>query len=913
MARLIQVCGDPTVDWLRVHNEDVVVRGGVYFWQKQKETSRVRLSSKPGGAAMVLDLLQEMIDDEAKVEGTILEDELLSRPKDYRITTSWTMWKEFVNPGFGRNAYRLGEWQEFEPGYWDYSLGRLFGTPDLLVIWDSGLGFRSTSEGWPEILKTTGGTQPGHIIIKLGQYNDGQNNPLLNRITELGLNDRTTIISSLSDLRSCAVKVGVSLSWERMLEEVVAAVLSPNCPFVDENGLIKYKQVVIPVSMSGAIIVGREENTLIFDRSGQEGDFSARFPGQMIGDNCCIVAALAASWAQEQEEVDWAEAALLGVELARLLHIIGYKVVEADGYKYLEFPYAAIAKVYRGLKKGEMPLEHFLYQGQIGDLGVFRDKNHLAVHHPGNWTILESNLLNEQEEESLGRHRHSVKAVNEIARDIVVRGPQAALLNIPVETIGAWCSADRQEIEGVRGVNNAMWDYLQLKNPQTPLSVAVFGPPGAGKSFVIKEIARGLGINEEAQLTFNLSQFESPAELRTAFHLISDLNLKGRMPLVFWDEFDTPCEGQPLGWLRYFLAPMQDGEFTHQGISHSYEEFRSGNDQEDRAAKKPDFISRLRAYINIRSINGSPNTVEDRLYMVRRAFILRHYLETNAPQIKHNEHLEIEPGVLDAFLLVTKYKHGTRSMENLLKMSSLADKRKYELSSLPPDHIIEMNVNLKEFKDLTRLGHREMLKIGILGHTKLDPQQIEELRKAVERAIDFIEQEFPDHYLTVLSPLADGAERMVAQEFMRRDTHLIPVLPVPLEEYLNDFGSTDDFRLDPPGAELRREFRYWLSECAIDLIEMPMTPTRRAAYVQAGCFIAEHSDVILAVWDGEHSGEGTITAQILTGAENLYKPICHIWAANFKPELPSTLAEEKSGMIRYRRFPSQTPNIWTEL
>jgi hypothetical protein len=40
-------------------------------------------------------------------------------------------------------------------------------------------------------------------------------------------------------------------------------------------------------------------------------------------------------------------------------------------------------------------------------------------------------------------------------------------------------------------------------------------------------------------LTFNLSQFESPDELQNAFHQIRDLNLHGKMPLVFWTNLTT--------------------------------------------------------------------------------------------------------------------------------------------------------------------------------------------------------------------------------------------------------------------------------------------------------------------------------------------------------------------------------------
>jgi len=847
MKPLIQICGDPTVDWFRIHDEDIIVRGGVYYWKKPAEDAKVRLSSKPGGSAGVLQLLKTMIPATiANVEGASLDEELLNRPKDNRVTTSWTLWREFPNPGFNSKSFRIEKWHEFEPGYWDYPAARLHGHPDLLIVQDSGLGFRACQEGWPKTLTNDDlENQPRDIIFKLGQYNDSQPNPLLDRIVELGLADRTTIVTTLSDLRSCVVKIGLSLSWERMLEEVVAAVFNPNCPFVDPRGTgLKYKQVIVTMGESGVIIVEDRTSTIIFDRSGQEGDFASRFPGQMMGYHSCLLGAMAAVWAESPEKMDWIEASSIGTKLARTLHTQGYEVVKKDHHQYLQFPGQAMADAYLMLKYAINIPTDYIYD-QITDLGIFSAENDALINKIDweHWTILEENLLRNKKYRDSFHDPQS--AVNECARNIVVKGPLVSLPDVPVEIFGAWSSADRQEIEGVRSVNNAMKDYLELKHPEKPLCVAVFGPPGAGKSFVVNEITRGLGIKAEAQLTFNLSQFESPEELQIAFSEIRDLNLKGILPLVFWDEFDTPCAGHNLGWLRYFLAPMQDGEFSDHGVArplgggihvfagatrHSFEEFQIGDTAENRAAKKPDFISRLRAYINIRGINGNPNTIEDRLFIIRRAFVLRQYLESNAPQILTSGAFAIEAGVLDAFLRVTKYTHGSRSLENLIKMSSLADKRKFELSSLPPDNIIEMHVNIKEFNALTQMGYREMLRIGIAGHDDLAPDQISRLEAAVDEVINFIEGQFAQHYLTVFSPLAAGADRLVARRLLNRAaTRLIAILPIAQDDYINEFGPTDDYRVDSQGAELRQELKYWLAQKAVEIIEMPPSPTRHRA------------------------------------------------------------------------------------
>jgi hypothetical protein len=930
---LIQVCGDPTVDWFRIHNEDITVRGGVYYWQGYGENDRVGLSSQPGGYALVCEVLKALLSEQnAIVDGVPLAADLLNCPQDRQVTTSWTLWKEFSNViGHGK-AYRLWKWHEFETAKWDYQSARLEGQPDLLLIQDSGLGFRFCEEGWPEALNLTdgqNGTLPLQIIVKLGQYYNGLANPLLTRIAQLGLEDRTIVLSSLSDLRACAVKVSASLSWEKILEEVVSAVLSPQCPFLDENsGIIKYQQVIVPIELSGAVVVGRDHHALIFDRNGQEGDFTNLYPGQIIGDNTCILSALAAIWAHDGLATDWLEATRVGIQLARLLQVNGYEVVPSMRHKHLQFPFQVIASAFRDWFAKRSDPEGLSNLINTSQLGIFVDKSRSALVNPGRWTILEGTLLRNPGAKGL-QAEDCANSVRDCARNVVVLGPHQALQGVPVEIIGGWSSADRQEIEGVRSVHNAMREYCRLKNPEVPLCVAVFGPPGSGKSFVIKEIARGLGIEEKAQLIFNLSQFESPTELQNAFHQARDINLKGKLPLVFWDEFDTPCSGQPLGWLRYFLAPMQDGEFTHEGLSHplgggiyvfagatrhSFAEFSGHDSAEDRAAKKPDFVSRLRAYINIKGINGNPNSVEDRLYVIRRAFILRQYLEMNAAHLENSGMYAIDPSVLDAFLLVSRYRHGTRSLENLLKMSSLADKRKYELSSLPPDHIVEMHVNLQEFSDLTKLGHRDLLRIGITGHVNLDPEERDLLIRSINKVITLLEEQFPSHYLTVFSPLAAGADRLVARELLRSETaRLIAVLPFNRQAYLESFGSSDDYYQDPAGAELRSEINYWLNNRAIEIIEMPPTPTRREAYLRAGQFIAEHSNVIIVVWDGNRRQYASVTAQVVARAEDLKIPICHIWAQNFRQESCQANVKPRQGEIRYKNFPGQPLDVWTSI
>jgi hypothetical protein len=73
-------------------------------------------------------------------------------------------------------------------------------------------------------------------------------------------------------------------------------------------------------------------------------------------------------------------------------------------------------------------------------------------------------------------------------------------------------------------------------------------------------------------------------------------------------------------------------------------------------------------------------------------------------------------------------------METLVKMSNIKNKRKYEYSCLPPDQVMGMHVNIKEFLDLAKFGHREMMRIGITGHIGLNPAETDAIEQGIHAA-----------------------------------------------------------------------------------------------------------------------------------------------------------------------------------
>ncbi len=334
--------------------------------------------------------------------------------------------------------------------------------------------------------------------------------------------------------------------------------------------------------------------------------------------------------------------------------------------------------------------------------------------------------------------------IGALGRQIVMDGPETALHDVPLGQFGKLLTIDRREIESLRSIRSLVAEYSRQRQLNRPLSIAVFGFPGSGKSFGIKEIASSLLPGQIDVKEFNLSQFSDEADLLSSLHQVRDVSLSGKLPLVFWDEFDTSLLGQPLGWLRHFLAPMQDGAFQEGqivhpigrcifvfagGTCHALEQFGKGISPEAyRAAKVPDFVSRLKGYVNILGPNRT--SPQDSYFALRRAILLRSILSIRVPQIFESGdgkgRLNIDQGVLRALLATSEYRHGARSIESLIAMSQLTGKTSFERSSLPSETQLDLHVHGREFLALVQKLELEgeiLEKMAIAAHEFYCSQQ----------------------------------------------------------------------------------------------------------------------------------------------------------------------------------------------
>lgn len=167
------------------------------------------------------------------------------------------------------------------------------------------------------------------------------------------------------------------------------------------------------------------------------------------------------------------------------------------------------------------------------------------------------------------------------------------------------------------------------------------------------------------------------------------------------------------------------------------------------------------------------------------------------------------------------------------------------MDNSPPD-ISEYKVQKHDFP-----------RIGVTGHRKIENVQL--LRKSVQRALSLIDNIMRERLKNtqytyhVISPLAEGADRLVVKEVMEwkglndvDDPSLEVVIPLPKEDYIRDFESSKS----------KAEFEELLS-IARSINTLEKTVTREVAYENVGRYVVDNCDFFIAIWDGKPAvGQG---------------------------------------------------------
>jgi hypothetical protein len=707
MVGKIVVAGDVTIDWLQFEK----LYGNSHNWEL---FDGIKMVPFEGGAI----LLAKMVEKATNINVSKHELESISDipPKD--VIHSVALLGKYKDKE-GNSVYKVKKYCGFsgpdKGSPTPIKLKNDIANPDLVIIDDAGNGFRDFEDAWPQILKD----DKKNPVVLMKMSRPLYNGKLWDSVSK-NHKEKLVVVVSVNDLREQGVNISRRISWERTAQDFLWQILNNE----DIVQLKECSNLIVRLGIEGAIHYQYNDDnpkaTIYYDPMEAEDGYRDKDKGEMQGFGCAFVAAIAsqivANGPNDLEGIP--DGIKNGIESSKKL--LDYGFGEYGGE--IHYPYDEIFGKYpNNIAESEIPSD--------------------TLDGKKFWTILGS------------KEKWELK---DMVRQIVEEGTENLFIDAPVGSFGGLVTVDRSEIENYHSIRNLMREYLKKGKSERPLSIAVFGPPGSGKSFGVTQLAKTIDPDRVKKIEFNVSQFNEPSDLIVALQKVRDKVLEGKIPLVFFDEFDSSFGDVELGWLKYFLAPMQDGEFkdgesVHPigqcifvfagGTSNSFElfsreEFDDGMGEEEqkqsllkfRSAKGTDFISRLRGYINIMGPNEYAKG--DNFYTVRRAILLRSLLDRKASHLlDDNDILSIDSGVLSAFINITEYKHGVRSMEAIIDMSMLSDRNTFEQSALPAEKQLELLVDSQLFTKLVvknTLFGDSIEKMAIQIHEKYREDQIDE-------------------------------------------------------------------------------------------------------------------------------------------------------------------------------------------
>lgn len=538
------------------------------------------------------------------------------------------------------------------------------------------------------------------------------------------LGERFTLFCRLSDLETTRMEMDASVNWETIVAMCLRALRTPEVGLWDSRCGSFLCHIVIEMFPHAILYVGPEA---VFFRY-RKGSLPEKSSSRKRGSVPCydsMVTAMLTMRALRNHGVDFCRQSFFDFS-SQILH--NWKQLDDHGYHFdngLQLP----------------PLDcHLACPGDLScscaDDSIAADPTFIQLPYftpefDQSLELAAAQAWGEKKKAALRsffRHSYSypkehkeeggthvgyidvIMFVLHCLKEEVNRG--AGFDTLPIFQIGHLRTTDPAEIDPVITLQQVMDSYVSKESVLRPLCIGVFGPPGSGKSFAVRQvadvIAKGYSSSPFVFFEFNLTQFASPDEINAAIDPIRAAVAQGKVPIAFWDEFDCRYNGNEFGYLRYFLPAMQDGVTYVQGIPYhigraifafaggvkasweDMEKLLAPKKQKDlqraKTLKIPDFMSRLRVVLDIDGIEvpdyllketASEEELEElRRVLLKRAFIIAHQMQT------HWKSAARKTSGLLLRLLLADYKFGARSIEAVIEASRASDRLVYGLPEL---------------------------------------------------------------------------------------------------------------------------------------------------------------------------------------------------------------------------------------
>lgn len=154
----------------------------------------------------------------------------------------------------------------------------------------------------------------------------------------------------------------------------------------------------------------------------------------------------------------------------------------------------------------------------------------------------------ESEEKSAFEDAVALVSFKYTSKRQTIKAPTAVIKNF--EQLFAFT---QEEVDQLSALRDLIVRYVVQRSPAHPLCLAVFGPPGSGKSFAVKQIRKVAEAEKRVKdlklklpLTIvNLTQVSDSIDLGRVIARIAGEQDEDTVPIVFFDEFDASRNSAP--------------------------------------------------------------------------------------------------------------------------------------------------------------------------------------------------------------------------------------------------------------------------------------------------------------------------------------------------------------------------------
>lgn len=165
-------------------------------------------------------------------------------------------------------------------------------------------------------------------------------------------------------------------------------------------------------------------------------------------------------------------------------------------------------------------------------------------------------------------------------------------------------------------------------------------------------------------------------------------------------------------------------------------------------------------------------------------------------------------------------------------------------------------------------NNSSILRIAVTGHRFISSN--DQLSSAIRSVLDKITQNYSNTEIQLFCALAEGSDQLVAKIALSyQSIKLVVPLPLPEDEYLQEFSS-----------DIARNLFLELTQRAEKVFTLPEQVDHPTAYEHVGIYLLDHSEVLVAIWNGKYSLKKGGTSEIVKKALQMEKLIYWIYANN---------------------------------